>query len=337
LLENVSFGLSASLTLLIIRRPDVVLMESWPIMSQVLIMLAARVRGLKVVNYVKDIYPEAMIAAGLLSKESRLAKILSRVDAWVCRAAALNITIGDGMTELLASTRGVARERLMVINDWVDLEVIRPFVGTSTWREENGIRESDFVCMFAGTLGLASRADILVEVARAFGPAEQTRIVCVGEGVLKQEMDRVATRDGLSSLVLLPFQPRQRVAEVQSSADVMLLTSSAGMGASSIPSKLITYLGVGKPVICSVDADSDISRLVTGEHVGLVVEPGSAAAIVAAIREMRAMGPAALSEMSRRARQVAVDRFSLPAALRCFDAVVAKVMGREYPGSLVPG
>jgi colanic acid biosynthesis glycosyl transferase WcaI len=129
--------------------------------------------------------------------------------------------------------------------------------------------------MFAGTLGLASRADILVEVARAFGPADQIRVVCIGEGILKKEMERAAASDGLPRLLLLPFQPRHRVAEVQSSADVMLLTSSPEMGTSSIPSKLITYLAVGKPVICSVTADADIAHLVTGHQIAVVeLQPG---------------------------------------------------------------
>lgn len=332
-LENLSFGVSAALAVLATKRPDILLVESWPIASQVLIMVAARLRGLQVINYIKDVYPEALVAAGLLSERSRLTRFLSRLDAWLCRSAAVNITIGKGMTQLLAANRSLAEERFTIINDWIDLEAIGPFGGTSTWRQENGISESDFVCMFAGTLGLASRADILVEVARAFDSTDETRVVCIGEGVLKQEMERAAAADGLSSLVLLPFQPRQRVAEAQSCADVMLLTSSPEMGASSLPSKLITYLAVGKPVICSVDAKSDIARLVMDKRVGLVVEPGNAGAIVTAIRQMRAMNPSALADMSRRSRQLAVERFSLPAALERFDEVLDKVMAQDARAS----
>jgi colanic acid biosynthesis glycosyl transferase WcaI len=139
-------------------------------------------------------------------------------------------------------------------------------------------------------------------------------------------MERAAAAEGLSSLLLLPFQPRKRVAEAQSSADVMLLTSSPEMGASSIPSKLITYLAVGRPVICSVASTSDIAHLVTSQRLGLVVEPGNASAIVGAVRQMRAMAPSERTDMSRRARQVAAERFSLPAALARFDEVLGNVM-----------
>jgi colanic acid biosynthesis glycosyl transferase WcaI len=329
MLENLSFGVSAALAVLTTKRPDILLVESWPIVSQVLIMVAARLRGLQVINYIKDVYPEALVAAGVLSKGSRPTRFLGRLDAWLCRGAAVNITIGKGMTQLLAANRRLAHERFTIINDWIDLGAIGPFTGTRTWRKENGIRESDFVCMFAGTLGLASRADILVEVARAFDSTEQTRVVCIGEGVLKQDMERAAAADGMSSLVLLPFQPRQRLAEAQSSADVMLLTSSPEMGASSIPSKLITYLAVGKPVICSVAATSDIAHLVRDQQIGLVVEPGDPGAIVTAVRQMHAMKPSALAGMSRRARQLAVERFSLPAAMRRFDEVLDKVVVGE--------
>ena len=58
------------------------------------------------------------------------------------------------------------------------------------------------------------------------------------------------------------------------------------MGVSSVPSKLITYLAVGKPVLCSVSDGSDIAELVRTNDIGLVVAPGDAKSISEGIVEL---------------------------------------------------
>jgi hypothetical protein len=71
-LENLSFGLSAAAAVLATKRPDVLLARILANHFKVLIMSAAKLRGIKVIKLHKDVYPEAAIAAGILSKESRL-------------------------------------------------------------------------------------------------------------------------------------------------------------------------------------------------------------------------------------------------------------------------
>ena len=118
--------------------------------------------------------------------------------------------------------------------------------------------------------------------------------------------------------MLLPFQPRERVADMQSAADVMLLTTSAQMGTTSVPNKLITYLAVARPVICAVPADTDLARLVVERRLGVVVPPENPSALAVAIQAL-AKDRAALLEMGQRSRAVALERYSLQSAVASFD------------------
>jgi colanic acid biosynthesis glycosyl transferase WcaI len=130
---------------------------------------------------------------------------------------------------------------------------------------------------------------------------------------------------GLTNLLMLPFQPRERLCEVQSSADLMLLTVAPNVGASSVPSKLITYLAVGKPVVCAAAPDTDVARLVRETGVGQVVDPGSPHALADAIRSMRTRSTAELESMGRRAREFALQDHSLDNALKRFDRLFAEL------------
>lgn len=326
MLENLSFGITSSLTLMCIRKPDVVILESWPIVAKSAIVLVSKIRKLRVVNYVKDLYPEAMSAAGLLRQGGLFEKLLLQLDGRICNTVNCNVVISAKTKMVLASTRCNASSKVLVIRDWVDVQMIRPFPGTNSWREEVGIPSNDLLFMYAGTMGLASRVDVLLEVAEKLRNTPGIRIVCVGEGILKEALMREQILRKLPNLTILGFQPRERISEMQSSADAMLLITSPTMGISSVPSKLITYFAVAKPVLCSVSEDSDIADLVKRNQIGLVVPPGDATKIYEGVVELASMGRVELSRIGLKARDLAIREYSLPRALRDFEVVFEAAM-----------
>jgi len=169
----------------------------------------------------------------------------------------------------------------------------------------------------------------LVEVAEILRHRADIVLVVIGEGIEKNRMRRDIELRGLSNLLMLPFQPRERVAEVQSSADVLMLTSTRDMGTSSVPSKLITYLAVGRPVLCAASREGELAKVVTEECLGVVAEPGDAASVAAGILSLKSMGVGMLSEMGRRARELAMARYSLDSAVLEFEAILVAATTRE--------
>jgi colanic acid biosynthesis glycosyl transferase WcaI len=150
----------------------------------------------------------------------------------------------------------------------------------------------------------------------------------VGQGPLKPRMEEEIRRRGLRNLILLPFQSREKVPDMQSAADVMLLTTSAQIGSTSVPSKLITYLAVARPVICAVPALTDVATLVRERELGLVVPPEDPTALADAITSMSALPHADLVAAGRRARAAALERHSFESAVARFDQLFTDVAGR---------
>jgi len=324
-LENVSFGMSSALELIRGERPDVMLLETWPILSYLPLVAVARSRGVPMVNYIKDIYPEAAVSAGVIGEKSLVSRVLHQLDTFVCHACSRNVVISERMRDEISQTRSLPDERVVVIKDWLDLEQIHPFEGKNTWRRRVGLPEDRFLCMFAGTLGHASGANILVDVAEELR-GERVHLCCVGEGVLKEGMKQDAETRGLDNITLLPFQPREEVAEMQSSADVMLLITASGMGLSSVPSKFVTYMAVGRPTICAVQEQSDIGALVKKERLGFVVSPGSAEDLAGAILKASRMPEQELAAMGTRAKRTAEKQHSLSGAIEKFQRVFRDVV-----------
>jgi colanic acid biosynthesis glycosyl transferase WcaI len=97
------------------------------------------------------------------------------------------------------------------------------------------------------------------------------------------------------------------------------------MGISSVPSKFITYLAVGKPVLCSIAEDTEIADLVRSNDLGIVVPPGDVDRIVEGILELSSLGRHRLLQKGQRAREFALRMYSIARAKKDFQKVLDSV------------
>jgi colanic acid biosynthesis glycosyl transferase WcaI len=120
---------------------------------------------------------------------------------------------------------------------------------------------------------MVSGASILLECAEMLKSYNEILFVLVGEGVEKERIESDAVRRGLTNMRFLPLQERSRLSEVQSSADVSVVTLLKGKGMTSVPSKVLGYMSAARPVIASVDSESDTAGLIVAARCGIVVPP----------------------------------------------------------------
>jgi colanic acid biosynthesis glycosyl transferase WcaI len=280
-----SFALSSLLNGLFSGKQDIVLSLSTPVAGGLACLLLARLKRAKLVYGVWDIYPETAIQAGVL-KPGRMASWLRKVDTWVCRHADRVVVLSEGFRSLLMK-RGLRSEKIDVLPIWIDADEIHPLPRVNAWRRGQGIDEGTFVVLYAGTIGLVSGAQYVVEAAQMLR-REGVLFLFVGEGLVRDEIALRAGRLGLGNMRFLPFQPRDRLAEVQATADVSLVTLLPGQGKTSVPSKVLGYMAASRPVVAGVEEDTDTAHWVSTARCGLVAPPQDAAALADAIRRLRA-------------------------------------------------
>jgi colanic acid biosynthesis glycosyl transferase WcaI len=300
------------------------LVETWPIFAVQFPALLAAWWRVPLLYYIKDVYPEAAEKAGVLRENGWLARLFRAWDAQLCRSCARVVVISESMRDLLASSRTVSSAHFAVIQDWKDPAEFQTYPIADSWRQEQNIAAGTFVAMFGGTMGLVSGADILVDTADLLRDRTDLQLLCVGEGVRKAAMLEEAGRRGLDNLRFLPFQPAERVPEVQAAANITLLTIQPGYTDASFPSKLVSYLAAGRPILCSAPPDSGACRLVLEAEAGIVVRPGDAPALAAAIIRL-AENPEACTRMGVNARRYFETHFTLDRAHQQFRALLAAV------------
>ena len=92
-----------------------------------------------------------------------------------------------------------------------------------------------------------------------------------GEGSARRELEESAA--GLPNLVFVGYQPAERLDEVLASADIHVVVLRAGLARSSVPSKIYSILAAGRPVVASVDPQTELPRLITEAACGAAVAP----------------------------------------------------------------
>jgi glycosyltransferase involved in cell wall biosynthesis len=128
----------------------------------------------------------------------------------------------------------------------------------------------------------------------------------------------------------LPLLDAEDFRGLLAASDVCLLTQLKSVSEIAFPSKLVTYLAAGRPVIASVNAGGEVARTIRESGAGRVVPPEDAEALIAAVRELQGADPGVYGQ---NARQYAGRRWSSARVLgnleRCLTAVAAS--GRSSP------
>jgi glycosyltransferase involved in cell wall biosynthesis len=85
--------------------------------------------------------------------------------------------------------------------------------------------------------------------------------------------------------------PKQDTGIVLGAADVLLLPTQGEQSLVSVPSKLISYMLSGRPVLAMVLGNSDSAKLITKAKAGWVIPPDDPAGTAAALKVIAATAP----------------------------------------------
>jgi colanic acid biosynthesis glycosyl transferase WcaI len=162
-LENISFGINGGLALIFQPKPSVIYANTWPIVATGLLFLVAALRRIPLATSVQDMYLEALIAQGRIAQESLLARVLRTIDSLTARRSAHVIVISERFAEIYRNQRGVPPERLSLVPNWINGQMIDMTTDGRKFRQIKGIAETDFLLVYAGNVGIAAGVDTRVE------------------------------------------------------------------------------------------------------------------------------------------------------------------------------
>lgn len=162
--------------------------------------------------------------------------------------------------------------KVMVIHNWAPIEEIKITPKYNNWSRRNNLHDK-FVFLYTGTLGYKHDPKKLLYLALFFKNIDSVRIVVNSEGEFARWLKEEAAKLGLSNLLVYPFQPFEEMSDVLGTADVLVALLEKSAGAFSVPSKILTYLCSGRPILASIPKNNLAAKIINQINAGFVVEP----------------------------------------------------------------
>jgi colanic acid biosynthesis glycosyl transferase WcaI len=320
-----SFALAASLAgPFLCGTPDVMFVFHPPLTIGIAAWVISQVRRVPFVYGVADLWPDAIMAAGMLTSRPAIA-LLERLERFVYARASAVAVVSPGMVDHLVR-EGVRPRKLHVITDWADERVYGPVPRDAALAERLGMR-GKFNVVFGGQLGILQRLDVVLEAAELLRPHPDVQFVIAGDGVERARLERETAVRHLGNVRFTGRLAAAEMPAVYALADALLVhLSSQPIFRMSIPAKTYAYLACGKPILMAMNGDA--AELIRSSGAGLTCPPEDPAALADAVLTLLHMPPVAREELGRRARETFLAQYARSAVLRRCEALLTSVAAR---------
>ncbi|SIO38561.1 Glycosyltransferase involved in cell wall bisynthesis [Bradyrhizobium erythrophlei] len=309
-------------TLKYATRNDVVLSVTAPFALPYSVTLAAKLRGASATLLIHDLYPEALVMAGLMQPESLVVKTIRFANRLLFGALDAIITIGRDVEPLLLTYRNVESHKIKLIPNWVLLPIgYREITSDNSFRR----RFTDkMVVGLSGNLGFTHSTATVYEAARLLKGEKNIHFLLSGSGAGWKQLTELLARAPLNNVTLVDRVPQSELAEFLSAADVWIIPYRRNVAGVSVPSRIYNLFAVGRPVIVTAEASSEAALMLKEEDIGWVTRPEDPLDLAEAIRSAAAH-PEETQAKGRRAA-LAAQRFTYDRAIASYRQVISDVM-----------
>ncbi len=307
-----------------VRRGDTILVVTNPPTLPTLAALISMVYRTPYVLLINDMYPEMLIACGLMKEQSLVYRMLRRISRSVSRRAYRIITIGRDMQQKASASRATEiTSDVALIPQWADCGQVYPSPrNDNLLLKELGLTNK-FIVQYAGNMGYPHGVETIAEVVKTLREDPEIHFLVLGSGVKRQLLEDLL-KSGVKNLSLLQERPRADQQTFLNACDVSIMALVPGMLGLGVPSRTYNLMAAGKPVIALVSDASEIAKVVREEGIGWVVEPGDAKKAVEVIRSAKEHRKQ-VAEIGMRGRRAAEQKYSPELILSQFDRVLADV------------
>ncbi|MCA1994602.1 MAG: glycosyltransferase family 4 protein [Coleofasciculus sp. S288] len=322
LLLEISFVATSFVHALKGKRPDIILLTVPPLPVSVPAALLGWIHRTPVILNLPDSLPDAAVHVGLL-KNQKLIRLFEILEKFAYRTASKITVIADGFIDNLIG-KGVPSHKVELIPNWVDVNFIQPMP-----KEDNEFRKlhhltGKFVVLYAGNIALTQGLTTVINAAVRLRHIPDIAIVIVGEEKALEQLQLYRDTCKAANVILLPFQPREKLPEMLAAADVGLVVQKQNVVSFNMPSKIQVLLASGRAIIASVPANGTAARSVVQSGGGIIVPPEDPGALAAAILDLY-HNPDKIKVLGEKSRQYAIDNYSFEQALDRYEKLFAAI------------
>ena len=234
-----------------------------PVLIGLALRLIKRLTAAEFILHAQDIHPEGAMLAGDLRSGS-LARFARSSDTKSCNAALRVVTLSEDMRKTLVKRARSSANNIVVLNN---------FALESEVAQADPIQQEKypvFRVLFAGNLGRFQSLERLLSATRLVPRCVPLELTFMGVGSQLEPLRKLATEQGEGRVRFESYQsPDAAIACIQR-ADLGVISLAADVYKIAYPSKTMTYLAAGCPVLAVIERESQLADEVLTNQFGYV-------------------------------------------------------------------
>ncbi|MBN9310467.1 glycosyltransferase family 4 protein [Devosia sp.] len=310
-------------------RPGLVVSSNAPLEVQKRLLDACNATGAGFVFWMQDIHSEAI--ARILSRRSPTlgwlaGRYYERLEKGLLARSDAVVTIADEFVDLVGARGwGLDADRISVIENWAPLEDLPPCRRDNDWARRHFRLERRNI-VYSGTLARKHDPEILVRLAQEL----DADVHLFSEGAGAEHVEQRRKELKLGNLFVRSWVTVDELPLMLAGADVLTAFIEKDAGAFSVPSKVLSYLSAGRPILASIPAGNLATRTIRGADAGLVSEPGDHESMIENARRL-IDNPALRQRLGANGRAYAERTFDIERIAGRFEEVFARVGSGARP------
>jgi len=272
-----------------------------------------------VLNF-QDFHPQELTDVGVL-KNPLIIKILEYIERQAYKNADYITVLSHGGIEYVVQ-RGGDPNKISHIYNGILLSDQQQFFTKHDFKKKEGL-ENKFLISYAGILSPFQGLDNILDVAGDLIDINDIIFYIVGDGMIKDHLEKRIISEYLSNVRFLPLQPRDEYYNIINSSDINLISLDGRMKAPCLPGKTINLFAAGKPVIAIVGRDSETAYVMDAINPFLRTEPGEVSALKDAILRLK-KDKNLMKEMGIKQRQFFEDNMNLEGNIIAYERIFEK-------------
>jgi colanic acid biosynthesis glycosyl transferase WcaI len=307
------------------RSGDMLLTVTTPFMAPYAVVAAAKLRRANSVLIMHDLYPDALVAAGLLRRDSLAARMIRGANTLMFRALNAVVIIGRDTEQHLAHYGEATRGKTYFIPNWATLvPEVRPAASDNPYRL---LCKGRFIVGLSGNLGFTHDPVVVFEAASLLRADPTIHFLLSGWGVGFEKLRVMQSEAKLPNVTLVERVLDEDLEQLLSAADVWVIPYRKNVAGVSIPSRFYNLLAVGRPVVLVSEPDAEAALTIAENDLGWVVMPGRPDELAKALNVASLSVDSSMSE-----RAVAIAKgFSRDRAMSSYASLIQGLLRNPEP------
>lgn len=284
-------------------QPSLIVALTSPPFLSLLVRWVARWRRCRYGEWTMELYPDAMVAYGMLPKNSLRHQVLQGLARWSHARSRLILALGPDMADRLHALVPSAPGKVHWIPLWSTHEAPVQEHERLAYRKRRGWKVTETVFLYSGNMGRGHRFGEFLQCIKQREGRGAERWVFSGGGARREELEGFASKEKNLPFELGDYVDQATIAVHLAAADVHLICLDAPWLGCMVPSKFQASFASGKPVILVGPRESCLARWIEESGGGWQVDPGDVASLNQAV-------DAALEVNERQRRGAKARRFA---------------------------